>query len=163
MITPTCFALFCEDIRRETGNRDTIIGVLPALTRLSKIPGEFRRFSTYFRIRLPLDHDLKNRVFITIEADGVSDAQIEDDGGLPDDILQQAIDKAKERNAPFVEVIARLRLDDFPIIGSGQIRAIAIVGGERLVGGFVNVEVRAPDSNTPSAGSEPVIEPAQQR
>lgn len=147
MTSPTCIALFCEDIRRETGNRDTIIGVLPAVTRISKLPGTFRRFSVYFRIRLPLDHDANKRVFINIEADGVSDAEVEDDEGMPKESLERAIARAKERNAPFVEITARLHLNDFPVIGTGQIRAIATVGDEHLVGAFLNVELKEGSSS----------------
>ncbi|UGY15087.1 hypothetical protein HAP48_0042275 [Bradyrhizobium septentrionale] len=155
MIAPVCFALFCEDIRREGNGRDTIIGVMPAAIRVSKFPGALRRFSVYYRIRLPLDHDPSERIFINLDADGVSDVQIVDEDGLSAESLERLIARTKRQKAPHVEINARLRLDDFPLIGAGQIRAVAIVGEQKLVGGFINVELRddATASQQPSEQS----------
>jgi hypothetical protein len=149
MTSPACFALFCEDIRREAGSLDTLIGVMPSTQRVPTVPGAFRRLSVYYRIRLPLDQDINERISASLDIDeGVVGPEVEfsDDGGLPKINLERAVQRAKILKAAYVEVHARIRLDELPIVGPGQIRAIAKVGHQTVVGGYLNIELRD-DSN----------------
>jgi hypothetical protein len=156
MTSRSCFALFCEDIRREPGSKETLIGVMPALQRVPKFPGAFQRLSIYYRVRLPLDQDVNERVLVDLEIDeGVSvDIELEDSTPYPKENLERALALAKERNAPYAEVQARLIVDGIPITGAGQIRAIAKIGDERLVGGYLNIKLKDDSSASPPPSSQ---------
>ncbi|MCW1991275.1 UNVERIFIED_ORG: hypothetical protein M2425_002727 [Bradyrhizobium japonicum] len=148
-MTVACIAIFCEDIRREVNGRETLIGVLPTGIRVPELPWQLKRLSLYYRIRLPLDQDTNQKIYIDLDAAGVTDAGIEaDDQGIPKEVLERAVARARERNAPYVEVIARLRLDGFPIVGEGRITALLFAGEEKVVGGYLNIALKVEDTST---------------
>lgn len=136
-----------------------MIGVMPAVQRVSTFPGVFRKMAVYFRIRLPLDQDLNERIFITLDIDeGMSDdVEVDEQYALPRKNLENALARAKERNAPYTEVMAKLIVDGIPITRAGQIRAVANIGGEALIGGYLNIALRddASASQPPSSQSPP--------
>ena len=63
----TATALFCEDARRESGGRFTLIGVMSDVAQVSEFPGALKRLTVHFRIRLDVKRKYPKPLVIDIE------------------------------------------------------------------------------------------------
>jgi hypothetical protein len=157
----SAFAFFCEDIRRESANRDTLIGVMPENIQVTSFPGALRRLAVYFRIRLDVKGTYKKSLSVDLEIPG-DDVQIENrvQDPVPLTVIEQSINRSKERGLPYATIIGRMALTEpIPVPSARVIKAILHYGKESQVCGLLNVIERPKDASTasplPPSQSEP--------
>jgi hypothetical protein len=147
----TAFAFFCEDVRRESGGKITIIGMMQDTLQLPEIPGEIRRLTVYARIRLDVDKTFDKPISLEME---VSDGSISNETKepIPPDLLERTIKRAKQRGLPYATIVGRVELQEPLRIGSPlKMFAVLKYGEERTTCGILNlIEAPKKDASTSS-------------
>lgn len=154
----SAFALFCEDIRRETGNKETLIGVMPETIQVSTFPGALKKLAVYFRVRLEVGRQYPKPIKIDLEIPGddiQSDSKTPEP--IPAEVIERSIERAKDRGLPYATIIGRMFLSEsVPIPSPRMISAILICGSKRQLCGVLNIAQRPTEPSVPSEGLEVV-------
>jgi hypothetical protein len=137
----TAFAIFCEDIRRESTGKNTLIGAMSDTIGVEKFPTTFRRLAVYFRIRLEVEGEYTKPISVELEipeADGEIISQSMD--RVPPEMIERSLKRAKERGLPFATLNGRMLVQEpVKIRAPRKILAILKYGKRREVCGFLNV------------------------
>jgi hypothetical protein len=155
------FGLFCEDIRREGGGKETLIGVMTETIQVAKFPASFRRLACYFRIRLDVANSYDLPLSVDLET---TDGEIKNENmdPAPAEMIERTLVRARKRGAPYGTIFARVRISE-PVDFSGPAKIYAYIryGEEKLLCGFLSVIERPSDpsnaSSPPSEQSPPAV------
>ena len=135
MLHTSVICLFCEDIREEKKNTDMIIGIMPDNVRIAQVPALFSRLVLYFRIQSPVD-DPPPSVFIRVEKPGGEPIEL---GGMPLEDITKAVENARKDGAPYIGLILKLVLNNFPIESPGRFAAIARLANQAAKSGDASI------------------------
>jgi hypothetical protein len=151
----SAYALFCEDVRRESDGKYTIIGGLPDTLRLPRFPWTMHRITVHFRIKIDADFVCDKPLTMELES---RDAEILEDRRepAPADLIERTIARAKERGLPYGSIMGRMELSEpleFP--AATTLFAVLKYGDEREICGVLNLVERTPAAKEISSVSEP--------
>jgi hypothetical protein len=148
----SALALFCEDIRREGGSKDTLIGVMPTTVHVVSFPGALRRLSVYVQIRLATDGKYEKPLSVDLEIAGEKGAiKNENRNPLPIDVIERSLNRAKDRGLPFAVITARMVLGDpVPVPSARKFLAILKYGKRKEVCGLLNIMQKVTDASSAS-------------
>lgn len=154
----SALALFCEDIRRESTGKETLIGVMSDVLRVN-LPGKIRRLVVYYRMKFETGVEYDQAIMPSLEWNGEALDSPAPHEPLPISLLQGGILRAEERKLPYFSVAARINLNEpVPVEEPGQILAFLNIGSERLLCGALTI-IAKPSSSTasepPSSQSPP--------
>ena len=147
MLHTSVTCLFCEDIREEKKNTDTIIGVMPDNIRVAQVPGLFTRIALYVRIQSPVD-DPPPSISLRLE---LPDGESIDLSGMPQEEITKAVETARQNEAPYIGIIIKAIMGNVSIKSAGRLSAIARLGDKDYLAGTLNVKV---EEAPPAAGEE---------
>jgi hypothetical protein len=150
-------ALFCEDIRRETTGRTTIIGMMADTSLVPEFPWTYRRLAVYLRVRFDVHGTYDKPLLMGLEA---TEADIENKTteAAPQDAINRAILNARKRGLPYATISGRIQIEEPVVIPAPVIfRAVLRYGDEKIICGILNVTGRSalPASDRPSEPSLP--------
>ncbi|MEZ5901665.1 MAG: hypothetical protein R3D51_19470 [Hyphomicrobiaceae bacterium] len=130
---------FCEDIRQEMNNVDTLVGVMPDNVAIGKkVPGLIPKLGIYVRVHLEPDYEVKN---ITLTADFFNGKHRQILGVFKEEEIVRERDLAKKRGAKLLGFISRATLTPVPIPEHGKVFLFANVDGDEIIcGGLSFVE-----------------------
>src|SRR4051794_40800732 len=146
----TALALFCEDIRREGGARDTLIGVKADTTRVPNFPGRFKNISAYFRVRFEIGKQYPDPVGIEVEAEGMKIEQDSPTGPIPPELIESAIKNATAVGSPYATIIGRIEFEGLVIPQPVTLKAMLRVGSQTELCGILNIVAETKSASTAS-------------
>ena len=97
MLGLSASALFCEDIRREGGGRETIIGMMPDTIQISSFPWSIRRITVHFRIKIQADFVCEKPIIMDIESEVAEIEHVKKRDPAPPELIERTIARAKAR------------------------------------------------------------------
>src|SRR5262245_51753857 len=127
MPSVSALALFCDDLRQEIGNKDSIMGIFPDNLEASKVPGALMRLAVYIRIHIAPQFEFAPMSLRLVNPD---DSEI-DLGEIEQDLIRRTIATVRERGPSSIAgMISRAVMAPFPIDREGAIRVMLRVGDE---------------------------------
>lgn len=88
-------AFFCEDIRREIGGTDTIVGIWPDNVAVPEFPFSFPKLALYVRVNLDPHYDPGQMQFFLRHPDGEEHDVSEIDSEVVDKARNEALSEGK--------------------------------------------------------------------
>ena len=91
------FAVWCDDIRQEIGNKPSFMGVFTGGILLPSVPGVLSRLSVYLWLVMPIEQSIESMDIQVVRDDGFVLAEIKHEGPTtvagprPDDALLQQV------------------------------------------------------------------------
>jgi hypothetical protein len=154
MTTPlSILGLFCEDIREESGEILTLVGLMPDTVNVEVMPeggkisaAKKNRFLNNLCVFVRANFDPNDSVEVialTLAFPDDSEIQL---GDVPSETIKKAKMDALERGLPLSGVIFRGVLAGFRIKKSGVVRLIADIGGEKRTLAMLNFQLKQPTS-----------------
>lgn len=149
MIEITGVAHFCEDIRRESAGKTTLIGIYPTTFFAPSFPRALRRLSVWFSIRLDVNQVYEKPITIDLHAEGTEikeDSESED--AIPKEILESALQKARERKLPYATVLGHITLTE-PVNFERPtlLKAVVKYGDTESICGILNILKRTANAS----------------
>jgi hypothetical protein len=129
-------SLFCEDIRQEKSNVDTLIGIFPDNISVAQTPGVMPKCCLYVRGHFPVAHPpakVEVRLAVPWEAHTIHLGQIE----AP--VIHAAVANAKEKEDRWIGLIFKAQFLNFPIPQPGRIFVIVSTGTKEFLTGTLRV------------------------
>jgi hypothetical protein len=141
-------AFFCEDIRREVGGRETVIGIMPDTVQVPRFPWTMRRLAVHFRIKLSVDFICEKPILVDVESPE-ADIEPKERGPAPKDLIERTIERAKERGLPYGTILGRVELTE-PLEFTGPTTLFTVLkyGDEREICGVLNLIERPKEAST---------------
>jgi hypothetical protein len=131
---------FCESIRTEVGGTNTLVGLIPDNMVVRRVPGVIHGIGLYIRVNIDVDLKVGPMAVSLYFSDGTEHpVQTVDENFIRENQRQ-----AKELGAPFVGILARVNMQQFPIPALGRARAVIHLNGEERVVATLNF-VLSPD------------------
>ena len=128
---------FCDDIREEVGQKDSVMGIYPDNITVPVIPGNFQRLCIYVRLNIQIEWD---QAEITLHLRFEDGTQIEI-ARFALELIAAEFKGAKERGAPLVGFIAKGIASPLLVPVAGRIRLVAVAGDEEILCAALNVIV----------------------
>jgi hypothetical protein len=139
--------LFCEDIRVEHNEMNTLVGILPDNLALPALPAMMPKLGVYVRINIDASID-PGAMEIVLSVPG-RESRIHL-GSIQQGLIDKARQQAQAKGSPLAGFISRAVLSPFEILQEGRIRALAIIRGEQVLCGGLNIELK-PEASASSA------------
>jgi hypothetical protein len=138
----TC--LFCEDLREEKSEQNSLIGILPDNVEFPVFPSMMPKLAIYVRIHL----DAASSIPKTTEAKLIStDGQETELPSWDMAAIEKGFSDAKSSGTPLVGLVLRAVLSPFPISKAGVLVVKVLIDGTEYVAGNLRfIEARAPAS-----------------
>lgn len=131
----SAIALFCEDIREEKSNSETIVGVMPSILAVPSFPSGVPKFGIYCRLQFSVDFpDFSATAFLR-----ASWGQIIDFGNFGKDLTAQAKREAIKLSLPIASVVLKGIIVPMPLPESGRLEVVAKVGDLEIICGAINI------------------------
>lgn len=147
-------SLFCEDIREEKQNTDSLMGIMPDNLNVPG-PGAIPRMALYTRIHLNPAFD-PGRIHIRIVQANGEEVSL---GDIEPHLVKKARDDAVAAGVPIAGVISRAVFGNFPIKAEGVVRAIVLAAGTETISAMLNVKfigaASAPSASAPQPAQSP--------
>jgi hypothetical protein len=141
--------LFCEDIRQEHNEMNTLVGILPDNLAFPSLPAMIPKLGVYVRINIDATVD-PGAMEILLSVPG-KESRISI-GTISQSLIEKARKQAQEKGSPIAGIISRAILSPFEVLQAGRIRALAIIRDEQVLCGGLNIEIRS-DQSTASTVS----------
>ena len=94
----SAIGIFCEDIRQEKSEQDTLIGILPDNVNVPSIPGMFPKLGLVVRMHFDVSSSAR-QFFVILRQSGQPDLRV----GDPDDqLIQQAVERVMQERTSLV-------------------------------------------------------------
>jgi hypothetical protein len=133
----SAICLFCEDIRTEANEVNTLVGILPDNLNVPGIPGNMPKLGMYVRINLdPAAEPCSISLELALPWGDVIPL-----GEIDQSLIAKARKDAQNSRAPVAGIISRSLFSPFPILGEGRIRAIAKIRDEPVTVGSLNIRL----------------------
>lgn len=136
------FVLFCDSVRDEVANTQTIVGALPDNLNVPGIPRGLPRLTLYVRIMVDVDRPPEPMTLSLIFQDG----QRREIQVFGSDIVAESCAGAKAIGMPYAGILSNVTFPNFPVLMYGRLTAVLQVGGEEIVCGMITF-VEAPSSS----------------
>ena len=147
-ISVTC--LFCEDIRQEHNEMNTLVGILPDNMQLSTLPAMLPKLGVYIRVNIDPTEDPGS---ITLELSVPGESVNIPISEIKPELIEKSRKQAQAAGSPLAGIISRAVFAPFRIHQPGRIRALASIRGEPVTCGGLNLVLKAA---SPSAVSNAV-------
>jgi hypothetical protein len=132
---------FCDDIRQEVNNIDSLIGVMPDNVAVPSIPAMLPKLGIYTRIHLAATNtDVKR---ISVRADFFDGAHYQELGAFDEEAVAFEKENATKKESPIIGFIFRAILSPLPIPKYGRVRLWARINDEEFICGSLNFEPQA--------------------
>jgi hypothetical protein len=143
--------LFCEDIREEKSNQDTLVGILP--DNVNIVSGRqpsggmppLPKLALYLRVHFDVADKPKEISVKLIN----TDSTIIMTGRWEPDLIEKAFNDAKNNQLPTVGFIQKMVIAPFPVTVPGKVLAVAIVNGVEHIAAVINVTVHGATASGP--------------
>jgi hypothetical protein len=129
--------LFCEDIREETNEKYSLVGVFPDNVNVGEIPSAFPKLGIYARFNLATDFEIKEFSFNLRLPNGETIKLLDYDVAE----IKTEQQKAKNLGAPFAGFIFRAMASPAPIPAAGRMFAVFAINGEEIIAGHLNIQL----------------------
>jgi hypothetical protein len=137
------FAVFCDDIRHEVGNKASLIGIYNGDLLASDLPIFMPRLGVMFQLRTPLDYELSNVTYrITSGDEVIMQVDIMVEAGPSRSRIAESRPDGQDPTS-FRSVVSFLAIPPMTFTSPCTLRAIAIANGVEYVAGKLHVS-RAP-------------------
>jgi hypothetical protein len=142
---------FCDDVREEKGNKETIVGIYSDTVSVSSFPGAFKRITIYVRIQADVDQEVSTlKLFLSVPGvEGEGEVGI-----FSLDGLKEGQERSKQRGLPFITLITQATIEPLMVPSEGLIKATLQFNDHRTVVAAMLVRLRS----SPSSASEPPSE-----
>jgi hypothetical protein len=144
--------LFCEDIREEKSQQDTLIGILPDNISVPSFPGGIPKLGVYVRIHLSAETNIGS-ISITLHFPNGDKMLL---GGFDDKLIREQRTLSGEKKNPFIGLVSKVIASPVVFTQAGRILLVINVGGEEMICGALNVEL------APNPSSSALQQPAAQ-
>jgi hypothetical protein len=145
MHLPAALALFCEDIRQEKNDINSLIGILPDNISVEGFPGFAPKLGVYIRINFDPKQQLVPISYELILPDGKAVATDK----IKTPILEKAQADSLRDGNPVASLVSRVVMSPFPFEQAGRIQVLVNVGEIKLFAGSINVRIATSSSETP--------------
>ncbi|WP_441465370.1 DUF6941 family protein [Bradyrhizobium xenonodulans] len=149
------FAFFCEDVRRENGGRETLIGILPDTVQVPRFPWVVRRITIHFRIRIQADFDCDRAVMIDVESEN-ADIEAVKREPAPMELVRRTVERARNRGLPYGTLIGRVEMNEpleFP--QPAKLTVVLKCGDEKEECGLLNIVERTTPGPSDQSSGQP--------
>lgn len=141
---------FCDDIRQELNNIDSLIGVMPDNVAIPSVPVMMPKLGIYTRIHLAATNaDVKR---ISVRADFFDGAHHQELGAFDEEAVTLEKESAAKKGAPVIGFIFRAILSPLHIPKYGRVRLWARINDDEFICGSLNFE---PAASAGSGASRP--------
>src|SRR5437868_4830596 len=120
---------FCDDVREEKSNRETIIGIYADSVSVSSFPGAFKRMVIYVRIHADIDQEI-NQLRLFLRVPGVDEDEL---ANFDLHGLEAGRERARQRNMPFVDMVTQVTVEPLTVPSEGLVEATLQVNEERTL------------------------------
>jgi len=139
----SCFAFFCEDVRREASGKETVIGVAADVMTFRTLPAQVRRLQVYYRMRFEVGRTYDKIILPSVELDGKPVEHVSPVTALPLEMINDVQLRSQQRGQPYLTSAALVRFKEpFPVQGPGQMLAFLNIGEERILCGALTFALR---------------------
>lgn len=128
-------AFFCEDIREEKSEQDTIIGVLPDNMAAPRYPGVAPRLGFYARVHIDPNQP-PSHIEVVVKTPWGDEIKA---GTADGELIRTAVAQAKKNGLPLAGVVLKALLAPFVMKSSGLTLATINVDGEEEVCAMLNL------------------------
>ena len=137
-------AIFCDDIRDEKSEQQTLVGILPDNIVLDRIPGALSKIGFYVRIHAPLDLPLKDVSLTITESDG----KVVPLSTFEQSIIEESRKVSRDNGFSYVGLVTRAMAVPFNVSKAGLVHiTVSIDGAEYHAGSLNFIEAKAlPDA-----------------
>jgi len=129
--------LFCEDIRIEKSEQQTLVGVLKDALEITKIPGALPRLAVFTRLSADVDFDMSELTVRFLEPSGKLIAE----NIIENEMIKNARDRAIRTNNPTHGVVAMFQLSMLPVESEGIFSVVCTVNGSETRSGYINIRL----------------------
>ncbi len=143
--------VFCEDIREETRNLISLMGIMPDNINVPKIPGRFPRLGVYARVHVNADATDIGEIKLRLRFPDGSEDSME---GFTRDVIRAEQTKAKATGKPFAGFGIQMMTTGLPIKSEGLLQLIVSVGSEETVAAMLYVKTTSTSSEQPASQSQ---------
>lgn len=133
------FAVFCDDIRHEVGNKASLIGIYNGDLLASDLPIFMPRLGVMFQLRTALDYELSNVTYkITSGDEIVMQVDITVEAGPGQSRISESRPDGQDPTS-FRSVVSFLAIPPMTFTSPCTLRAIAIANGVEYMAGKLHV------------------------
>ncbi|MBR1148370.1 DUF6941 family protein [Bradyrhizobium sp. AUGA SZCCT0431] len=152
----SCFAFFCEDVRREASGKETVIGVAADVMTFRAFPVKVRRLQVYYRMRFEVGQAYSQIIIPSVEIDGKPVETASSISALPLKMINDALSRAEHRGHPYISSAALVQFaEPFPVQVPCQMLAFLNIGEERILCGALTLALKpSPETNASPHPSE---------
>jgi hypothetical protein len=153
----TAVGLFCEDVREERGNKETIVGVYSDSISVPHFPGAFKKMVVYVRLHADIDHEI-NELRLLLKVPGVDEEEL---ANFDLKGLEAGREQARLRGMPYVDLITQVTVEPLNVLSEGLVEATLQVNDERTPVVALMVRQRPiPTASVPPSEQSPPAAPA---
>lgn len=138
-------AIFCEDIREEKTNQDTIVGTLPdnlnAPPANAPVPAGtpmLSKLGIYVRLNLDPEQGPPKTLSVNLINTNGESVPL---SGWGEDVIEKAFRESRDNDMPTVGLILKLVAAPFIISKSGKLMVIVTVDGSDYIAGCLNISI----------------------
>ena len=153
-------ALFCEDIREEKGDVDTLIGILPDNVNVSSeiksgepgqpiLPRVLSKLCIYVKLNFDPSEEFTEGKAQLVLPDGTR----KDVGVIRPQTISEAKIKAKENGIPVAGIKLRMVFGGFQVRGSGLMMVEMVLGDRTYLAGAINFKMKEDTKVTPTSST----------
>lgn len=144
--------LFCDDVRREIGGTDTVVGILPDNINVPNKGGALPRLAVYIRVLFEPDEPI-GKISAVLKTPTGETVNL---GFVSEQLAQEAAAGARENDLPIAGIILRAVMTPFPIPEIGKFEAVVIHNDQNHTCAVLNIRLNDPNaSGQPAAQSQP--------
>jgi hypothetical protein len=136
MLPFTATAFFCEDIRHEQGDTNSLVGIMPDnISGAPEYPALLPKLGIYVRINFDPNDDPGSIEMVLVRANG-EEQRI---SKIQRQLIEKTIGEAKRDGNPVAGIITRAIIAPFPITEAGRMRVFARLPKGDVLAGSLNV------------------------
>jgi len=132
-------ALFCDDIRFEKSNQETLVGVFPDNIEVENLPGVMPKLSIFVKVNCSAGFNLRSLTNRFIDPEG----NIIFENSAEQQIIDQAAKDAEQEQSPSFGVKSTIISAPFQFNISGRYLLVSVINDEECLSGFLNIKVKA--------------------
>jgi hypothetical protein len=143
---------FCDDVREEKGNKDTIVGIYSEVATVASFPGSFKRILIYVRLHVDIDQEINElKLFLKVPKADEEEIAVFD---LED--FEEGRKLARLRTMPYIDVATQVSVEPLRVPAEGLVQATLQLNDERTVVAAMLVRKRP---SRPNASEPPSKQP----
>lgn len=133
------FAVFCDDIRHEIGNKASLIGIYNGDLLASELPIFMPRLGIMFQLRTPLDFELSNVTYrVSLGDEVIVQVDIKLETGLGQSRTADSRPNGQDQTS-FRSVVSFLAIPPMTFTSPCTLRAIAVANEVEYMAGKLHV------------------------